>query len=84
MSEYLTIGEAAEMLGVSKDTLRRWDRSGDLKARRHPVSRYRLYVRRDLEQFLHRLREDQVGEQHERTVVADPPSEQKGRGMARK
>ena len=28
LSEYLTVGDAAELLGVSKDTLRRWDRAG--------------------------------------------------------
>lgn len=84
ISEYLTIGEAAEVLGVSKDTLRRWDRSGDLKARRHPVSRYRLYVRHDLEQFLLRLREDRVGERSERTVAVNLSSGQKDRGKARK
>jgi excisionase family DNA binding protein len=57
ISEYLTVGEAAEFLGVSKDTLRRWDRSGNLPARRHPVSRYRLYVEQDLDKFLSRLRD---------------------------
>ncbi|MCK4624764.1 MAG: helix-turn-helix domain-containing protein [Phycisphaerae bacterium] len=34
MSDYLTIGDAAEYLGISKDTLRRWDRAGKLTARR--------------------------------------------------
>ena len=42
LNEYLTVGEAAELLGVSKDTLRRWDRAGRLTARRHPVTGYRL------------------------------------------
>ena len=50
--DYLTVGEAADFLGVSKDTLRRWDRAGKLKARRHPISRYRLYTRDELETFL--------------------------------
>ena len=43
LCDYLTVGEAAELLGVSKDTLRRWDRSGKLAARRHPVTEFRLY-----------------------------------------
>lgn len=30
----LTIGEAARAIGVSADTLRRWDRAGKLKTRR--------------------------------------------------
>jgi len=52
LSDYLTIGDAAEYLGISKDTLRRWDRAGKLTARRHPVSRYRLYVRKELDALL--------------------------------
>lgn len=40
---FLTIKEASEMLGVSKDTLRRWERIGKLKTRRHPMNNYRLY-----------------------------------------
>ena len=55
VSQYLTIGEAATCLGVSKDTLRRWDRNGKLKARRHPVTRYRLYVKSELDAFLNRF-----------------------------
>ena len=52
LNEYLTVGEAAELLGVSKDTLRRWDRDGKLAARRHPVTRYRLYLETDLASLL--------------------------------
>lgn len=32
--KHLTIGEAARALGVSADTLRRWDREGKLKVKR--------------------------------------------------
>ena len=46
--EYLTVGGAAELLGVSIYTLRYWDRTGRLKPLRHPVSRYRLYKRETL------------------------------------
>ena len=55
ISDYLTVGEAAIVLGVSKDTLRRWDRSGKLKSRRHPVTGYRLYLRSELDVFLDRV-----------------------------
>ena len=34
MSRHLSLGEAAAALGVSVDTLRRWDRSGKLKTER--------------------------------------------------
>lgn len=45
---FLQIAEAARLLGVSASTLRNWDRSGKLKARRHPLNGYRVYSRTDL------------------------------------
>lgn len=42
-SDLLTIKAAAELLGVSEQTLRRWDEAGKLRARRHPMNGYRLY-----------------------------------------
>lgn len=35
----LTIGEAAKAIGVSVDTLRRWDNAGDLKTKRDSRNR---------------------------------------------
>jgi site-specific DNA-methyltransferase (adenine-specific) len=55
LSEYLTVKEASELLGVCKETLRNWDRSGKLKSVRHPLNRYRLYQRKDLEKLLEEL-----------------------------
>ncbi len=49
--EYLTIRDAAEYLGVSSQTLRRWDATGKLRPVRHPASGYRYYRRTDLEPF---------------------------------
>jgi excisionase family DNA binding protein len=46
--EVLTIKAAAEVLGVSEQTLRRWDKAGKLRAKRHPVNGYRLYPRRQV------------------------------------
>lgn len=34
MAELLTVGDAARILGVSVDTMRRWDREGRLSALR--------------------------------------------------
>lgn len=50
--EYLTVGEAAEMLGVSPWTLRNWDKAGKLRTLRHPQSGYRIYRHQDLEALL--------------------------------
>jgi molybdopterin-binding protein len=38
----LTIGQAARALGVSADTLRRWDRSGKLRTKRDERNRRRV------------------------------------------
>jgi tRNA1(Val) A37 N6-methylase TrmN6 len=39
----VTVKDAAGMLGVSAATLRNWDKSGQLRARRHPINKYRIY-----------------------------------------
>ncbi len=46
--EVLTIKTAAEVLDVSEATLRRWDKAGKLRAKRHPMNGYRLYPRRQI------------------------------------
>ena len=51
-ADCLTVGEAAEFLGVSTATLRNWDRNGKLKPRRHPQNGYRIYLHEDLEAVL--------------------------------
>ena len=38
--DYLQVSEAAEYVGVSAQTLRRWDRDGRLTAVRRPGSSY--------------------------------------------
>lgn len=43
MEKYLTIQEAARFLGVSTETLRRWDKAGKFKGIRNPVNNYRVY-----------------------------------------
>ena len=43
MKEYYTLSEVSDLLSVSKETLRRWDRNGKLTAVREPMSNYRVY-----------------------------------------
>ncbi len=40
--EDLSLGDAARALGVSMDTLRRWDRAGRLRTTRDPANRRRV------------------------------------------
>lgn len=49
MDKYLTLSEASELIGKSKETLRRWDREGKLSAVREPISNYRVYRKMDVE-----------------------------------
>jgi DNA (cytosine-5)-methyltransferase 1 len=51
----MTVKAAAAFLGVSPRTLRYWDRTAKLTPVRHPLNRYRLYRREDLEAFLQKL-----------------------------
>ena len=56
LGKFLTVNAAAAYLGVSASTLRNWDRTGKLKAQRHPINGYRLYSRRGLDQVVKALR----------------------------
>ncbi|MFO0662994.1 MAG: helix-turn-helix domain-containing protein [Polyangiaceae bacterium] len=53
--DLVTIAEAADLLGVSLPTLRRWDETGKFKARRHPINGYRLYKRTDVMRLRERI-----------------------------
>ena len=52
MAKYLKISEAAAKLNVSKETLRRWDKSGKFQSTRHPVNNYRVYDEERLQHFV--------------------------------
>lgn len=56
LKSYMTVQEAADFLGVCAKTLRRWDESGKLKAKRNPFSNYRLYLKKELSIALKGLR----------------------------
>ena len=46
--DYIWVGEASEILGVCKETLRNWDKNGKLKSYRHSMSKFRLYKKEDI------------------------------------
>ena len=52
MTKYITIKDASSILGMSKITLRNWDKSGKLKAHRHPFNNYRVYKLEDIDKVL--------------------------------
>jgi excisionase family DNA binding protein len=55
LSEYLKTAEAAQILGVSQNTLRAWAATGKIPVCRNPANGYRLFLRRDLQGFLTRI-----------------------------
>lgn len=61
MKEFYSLTEVADMLSVSKETLRRWDKNGYLVPIRHPVNNYRVYPMATLKKLesLNFLFEDQ-------------------------
>ncbi|MET3112880.1 DNA (cytosine-5)-methyltransferase 1 [Pedobacter sp. CG_S7] len=51
IEEKLTLDEVANLLGKSKETIRRWDNTGKLVAFREPMSNYRYYKKNQLDIF---------------------------------
>ncbi len=51
MKDYYSLSEVADLLGKSKETLRRWDNNGKLTAVREPMSNYRIYRKEQLKMF---------------------------------
>jgi excisionase family DNA binding protein len=54
-NKYITIKQAAKILGVSTLTLRNWDNSGKFPAGRHPISNYRVYKIEDIDAILSQM-----------------------------
>lgn len=60
MSKYITIKDASNILGMSRITLRNWDKSGKLKAHRHPFNNYRIYKLEDIEKVLEMIENNEI------------------------
>ena len=61
MADSLSLGEAAAALGVSVDTLRRWDRAGRIATTRDAANRRRVPVS-EVERLSGRTRREPTGE----------------------
>jgi excisionase family DNA binding protein len=55
LSEYAKTAEAAQILGVAQNTLRKWAEQGDIPVHRNPANGYRLFNREDLMRFLKKI-----------------------------
>lgn len=56
MDKLINIKEAAEILNVSTETLRRWDNSGKFKSIRNPINNYRVYPEEQLTNLVQEMR----------------------------
>ena len=55
MDGFITVKQAAKVLGIHPTTLRRWDKNGKLKAVRHRFNDYRLYKKVEVEKLVTKL-----------------------------
>ena len=53
--DFLLVKQAAELLGVSANTVRAWALSGKLQEYRHPVNNYRLFKRDEVETLVEQI-----------------------------
>lgn len=73
-NKLLSIGEAAALLGVSIDTLRRWDSAGRLPSIRSGPLGHRFYKRTDIERFLEKI-DVAARDWAESTIAREPDSD---------
>lgn len=53
--QYLTIKQAAKIIGVSELTLRNWDNKKKFEAVRHPINNYRVYTLDQIDDLMKKL-----------------------------
>lgn len=53
--KYLTINQAAKLIGVTALTLRNWDKTNKFQAFRHPINNYRVYTLDQIDGLLKNL-----------------------------
>ena len=59
---YLSIKQAASIIGVTPLTLRNWDKTGKLKPFRNPINNYRYYRVDQIEAFLRAMESSRTRE----------------------
>lgn len=81
--EFLSVKEAADYIGVSPQTLRRWDDTGKLRPIRHAANGYRYYRRAELEPFRLQYRQAQQAVNKPDQVFKTLPSDVEGNDRLR-
>ncbi len=73
MKKFYTIKEAAEIIGVNKETLRRWDKTGKFPSSRNPMNNYRVYTSNQINNLIKELQLDYVTEEHNNHLKLNKP-----------
>jgi len=60
MKEYVSIKECGSLLGVTPQTLRNWEKQGELVPYRNPINNYRMYKIAQIEKFLEEMRNERL------------------------
>lgn len=55
LTDYLNVKEAAEQFGVTPTTIRSWVRDNKIKHYRHPINKFILFKKSDIEEFLNSI-----------------------------
>lgn len=55
MEKYLSVSQAAQILNISPETLRRWDNNGKFKSSRHKINNYRVYSEKQVYDFVEEM-----------------------------
>jgi len=58
--QYMSIRDAADLLSVSTQTLRNWERRGEFVPYRNPINKYRMYEVKQIEEFLEQMRTSRI------------------------
>jgi site-specific DNA-methyltransferase (adenine-specific) len=72
MDQFFSINEVAKLIGVNKETLRRWDKAGKFPSSRNPINNYRMYPESQVKQFVKDLRLEYNTEKHELEKLGKP------------
>lgn len=73
MDKYLTVGQVSEMIGVSCETIRRWDKAGKFTSTRHPINNYRVYAIDQVTSLINELQCDYIAHnRHEASTTQEP------------
>ena len=60
LTKYITIKDTADLLGVTAQTLRAWEKRGFLVPYRNPANNYRVYTVSQVEGFLNKMKNDRL------------------------